>query len=241
MIGKKPEHHREILNHAKMVVPNLGESSKSAQSIRRVIGHSSGPTENALSARKHIQRLSKCTISWDKVFKNLYLSVIPARNCEIRLKLSHNALPTNANLAKWSKKEGGGCIKCNGTEDAIHVFMCESFSDLRLDILEILKPVIEPGITFLDLIFCKAEHPLVQALVAETMYNMWISRCRSQHEGKKPNCKSLFAKVVCKVKNGLKQLPNAAVYECQIFDAKLRNLKLPISTAQADSWVFDNG
>ena len=222
VIGQKPNHHREILPYAKDVIPGLGPNSRSAQSIRRALRKGDTLTEAAVKARRHIKDLASIEICWKTVSKCTYGLAVPAKHCDIRLRLSHNAIPTNANMARWQhtgRTINPKCSKCEQAEDALHVFLCESFLDLRRDVLNALSPILEPGLNFVDLIFCKTKHPLVQSFVAETMHQMWSSRCKSQHEQKPPDCKVLYSLVVRKVKLGLAIVPSAAAYNCKIFDA----------------------
>ena len=226
VIGEKPLHHREILPHALEVFPKICPRTSTAQSIRKQIQKKDSLTETAVKARRYIQNLIPTVkICWKSMSKHVYGLAAPAKHCDIRFRITHNAILSNSNMARWQhtgRKVCPKCVKCGEIEDTLHVFLCRSFAPLRFDILNTLGAILEPGTKFVDLIFFKCGHPLVQSVIAETLHQMWSSRCKSQHEGKAPNRELLYATIMRNVKRGLSLIPNVLPYECQLFDARTR-------------------
>ena len=160
------------------------------------------------------------TVYWKFLSQNTYSLPIPTKHGDIRYLLGHNALLVKSNMARWYKytRVSPLCSKCGQEETSIHVFMCNSFGDLREKILQTLKPIIPVGASFLDLLFGKQKHCLASCFAVESLHQMWASRCKNEYDKKLDQCSFIFHKIIRAVKSCVLLSPKPNLFACELFD-----------------------
>ena len=166
------------------------------QTIRRVLRGEIKATTSAVEARERIRRELSLpeNFDWSGLAARSFNTGAPAIHGNVQYKACFNALPTKANLVKWTGRGNGRtetCPNCPAVDTVAHVFTCPALKPLHKLLLNTVRRLGMQNCTVPGFLF-GSKTRAARSLACESLHQIWRSRCMSVFEGKPPNCEAMF-------------------------------------------------